>query len=236
MQEKEVIITHETPVAEIESYARIMGETLKPIYADKDYRRVFADLIDINVIMTVSEIMTRLCLPLAEMIDSRKHVYWWMQGMPAMRALMVSLPYLAPLDTRVLTDAPIIKTHSAKELEGLPNRIATDALAFFVCAVWYGATPDCKRRVLNNKATQTLEKVRRKIGIDGIISIMWMAATEYVVLGEKVFAPAWERMTSGRDERSINSLGSKHACEKGSRKRVVSSFADLSLLKEKKAC
>lgn len=234
MQEEEFIIDMETPVAEIERYARIIGATLKPIYADKDYRRVFADLIDINVIRTISEIMMRLCLPLSEMIDSRKHVYWWMQGMPAMRALMVALPYVAPLDTCVLTDAPIIKTRSAKELEDLPNRISTDALAFFVCAVWYGATPDCKRRVLNNKATQTLEKVRRKVGIDGIIGIMWMAATEYVVLGEKVFAPAWVRMTSGRDERRLNRMSER--VEKTARKREVSSFADLALLREKKTC
>lgn len=235
MQEKEVIITHETPVAEIERYARIIGETLKPRFAAKDYAHAFSDLMHLNVISILSDASMTLKLPLSQMTDSRKHVMRWMNAMPVMRALMIAIPNWTELDMRILTDAPIVKTHSREELEALPERISTDTYIFLMLAIWHGATPECKRRILNNKATRTLDRLKKKVGINGILSMMWMAATEYVLLGEKVFAPAWERMTSGRDERSINSMGT-HACDKLSRKRVVSSFADLVMLKDKKKC
>lgn len=229
-EEEELIIDMETPVAEIERYARIIGETLKPRIAAKDYAHAFSDLINLNIIPILSYAATALKLPLSEMTNNRKYVRWWMQGMPSMRAMMIAIPYWSALDAKVLTDAPIIRTRSAEELEKLPERISTDTVIFIMLAIWHGATSECKRRILNNKATQTLDRLKKKVGIDGILSMMWMAATEYVVLGEKVFAPAWERMTSGRDERKLNRMSER--VEKTARKREVSSFADLAMLKK----
>lgn len=228
----ETIITYETPVSEIERVARIMGEGLKSKFAVADYPHACSDLIHLEIITNLSEIASKLSLPLSQMCGNRKYVYWWLQGMPTMRALMTAIPYWAQLDVNMLTSAPIVRSHSASELEKLPENISTDIYAFCMFVIWYGAKPECKRRILNNRATKTLDNMRKKIGVQGILGLMWMAATEYVVLGEKVFEPAWKNMTSGKDDRKVNSMSARTATLTRGRKREVSSFADLAALRQ----
>lgn len=222
----ETIITYETPVAEIERVAHLIGEGLAPKFAEGDYAHACSDLIHLSIITNLSEIASKLSLPLSEMMDNRKYVYWWMKSMPTMRALFHAIPHWAELDISMALNAPVIKS---KDIETLPEQISIGCYLFCMFAVWYGAKPDCKRKILNNRATKTLNNAMKTMGAKGILTQMWMAATQFVVLGEKVFEPAWQRMTTGRDDRKINSMSARTARQM--RKREVSSFADLALLK-----
>lgn len=229
--DSEIIITYETPVAEIERVAHLIGNGLAPQFSSGDYAHACSDLIHLAIITNLSEIATKLSLPLSQMKDDRKHIYWWMQGMPTMRALLHAIPHWAELDAAMALSAPVLKT---KDIETIPEQISIGCYLFCMFAVWYGAKPDCKRKILNNRATKTLNNAMKTMGIKGVLTQMWMAATQYVVLGEKVFEPAWQRIISGRDERAINRMSDKSAKPvRRGRKVECSSFADLAQIVSK---
>lgn len=219
------VITWETPREEIERASSIIANELKDKFKNGDYPHACSDLIHLEVISTLSEIATKLNLPLSAMKDDRKYVYWWMLGMPTMRMFVRALPEWMDFNLNQALGAPILAT---KNIEKLPEDISTSCYMFCMFAVWYGSKPECKRRILNNRATKTLQNVIRSIGVNGILNQMWMAATQYVILGEKVFEPAWARMTSGKDARAVNSMSARSVepVRRG-RKVEYSSFADL---------
>lgn len=195
------VITRDTPMETIERFGDIMGKTLKPHFAEKRYAQACSSLISINVVQTLGMCATHLNGSLSAMTSDKLRVYWWITSAPVMRALLRAVPmWCNTMDVRVISSAPILKS---KQIERVPFDISVGMYLFCMFAVWYGATPDCKRRILNNKETASLTKAVRTLGADGILTQLWMAVAQYVSLTDKVFEPAWERMTSGRDERSL---------------------------------
>lgn len=197
------VITKDTPMETIEKFGDIMGKTLKPHFAEKRYAQACSSLISINVVQTLGMCATHLNGSLSGMASDKLRVYWWVTSAPVMRALLRAIPMWCTMDMSVIQSAPILKS---KQIERVPFDISVGMYLFCMFAVWYGTTPDCKRRILNNKETTSLTKVVRTLGVDGILTQLWMAVAQYVSLTDKVFEPAWKRMSSGRDDRSLSEI------------------------------
>jgi hypothetical protein len=228
-----VQITMDTPREEVVRIGNLIGDKLKDKIKSKDYAHACSDLIHIQIIQMLSEISTRLGRPMSEMKDSRKYAQWWLNGRPTVEATMHALEHWIDIDINAALKAPIVQQ---KNLETLPEDIATNFYLFCMFAVWYGAKSDCKRIILNNKATNTLQKAIKTMGVNGILNRLWVSCISYMSCCEKIFEPSWEMYISGKEKRSIREIAATDKVDVKKERngdKSVNSFAALSSLIKK---
>lgn len=234
--EKEPVITSATPIEEIERIGDRCGKELKVKFDAKDYGHAFSDLIHTALITRLSDHAAHLNIPLDEIRNSRRLLYLWHEMLPTFRILKQCLPYWFNLNVLTMRSAPLMaRLVNLKDLD-ITHDICMSCAVYCLTAVWYGAKPECKRVIINNRRMKQLNETLKKYGVPGIHQDMYVASVAAILLWEKVLIHDWERFTSGKDERSINSMSAHAQIQTAGAKKskAVSSFADLALLKEAK--
>ena len=233
MEEEVVLITEDTPRDEVVRIGDLIGYGLKDKFKSKDYPHACSDLIHLSAVSMLGELSHRLGRPMSEMKDSRKYAQWWLTGRPTVEAMMHAVEHWIEIDVKSALNASIVKE---RNLEKLPDDIATDFYLFCMFAIWYGAKPECKRKLLNNKATNTLQKAIKTFGVNGILNRLWIACVSYMSCCDKIFEPSWNSYISGKEERSIRKLASDDAPNVKKERngdKSVNSFAALGSLIKK---
>ena len=227
------VVSYKTPVERVDEIGERIGSALKGAIENGKYREACSDLIHTGIVHVLWYTARKLNAPVSKTVSNRTYVWWWIGAQPAMRALLKAIPQWGELDMRIAMGAPILRSEQ-KEADNVPADIASRIYLFVMFAIWYGASADSKRRLLNNKETIVLQKAMKAMGVRGILTQLWMGVTQFVCLSEKIYLPAWERMCRGADERTMGEIVRECEQPTNDRVKVANGFGQLKNLLEGK--
>ncbi len=219
--------------SELDLAIQKLSDILETRIKTSDLDHLCSDLIASGVISQLGDIASTINYPLHNIVNDKKKMFYIMNTRFIIDSLAKAMRPLYIPSAQLMFCCPQSKRENA---EIMCELICEDLNAFCCWCIMHGADSGSLRRAIRAKEQKIISDSEKKFGKMHYISYLARAACAYNSVIDTVIRPACNRLMSGTDSRSVNSMADaltslKSSPSDGKRRtetnRKFSSFAEL---------
>lgn len=190
----------------LHEYGVKIGELVKPDMTARRYDHACSWMIELKILEELGEIALLTKNTYSEIIGSFTLMTRWVNHAKLVKCLITALEHWLNPTASVVFDEYYLKT----DIENYPMKIHEDISVFVAWAIYRGADSSSIRRELPSRIQQNVQTIIKKIGDDGIVSMLWRSLVAYMSITEKAIEPKYrESFKHGvKESTAINSMAS----------------------------
>ena len=153
------------------------------------YDHACSDMISVEMITELG-LVSDLCKhSYTEIINSFSLMTRWVNLSKTVDCIRIAVEHWLDINTQVVFDDYYLKS----SMDEYPIHIHEDICVFAAWVIYNGADGASIRRTMPTKIQEQTRIIVRKIGVSGIISMLWRSLIAYMSMTEKCIIPAYKQ-------------------------------------------
>lgn len=170
-------------------YGNKIGEFIKPNMDCGRYDHACSDMISVEMITELG-LVSDLCKhSYTEIINSFSLMTRWVNLSKTVDCIRIAVEHWLDINGEVVFDNYYLKS----SMDEYPIHIHEDICVFAAWVIYNGADGASIRRTMPTKIQEQTRIIVRKIGVSGIISMLWRSLVAYMSMTEKCIIPAYKQ-------------------------------------------
>lgn len=177
------------PKQALTEYGNKIGEFIKPNMDCGRYNHACSDMISIEMITELG-LVSDLCKhSYTEIINSFSLMTRWVNLSKTVDCIRIAVEHWLDINGEVVFDNYYLKS----SMDEYPIHIHEDICVFAAWVIYNGADGASIRRTMPTKIQEQTRIIVRKIGVSGIVSMLWRSLIAYMSMTEKCIIPAYKQ-------------------------------------------
>jgi hypothetical protein len=190
-------------------YGNKIGEFIKPNMDCGRYNHACSDMISIEMIAELG-LVSDLCKhSYTEIINSFSLMTRWVNLSKTVDCIRIAVEHWLDINGEVVFDNYYLKS----SMDEYPIHIHEDICVFAAWVIYNGADGASIRRTMPTKIQEQTRIIVRKIGVSGIISMLWRSLIAFQSMTDKCIIPAYKECFKhgAKEQTSFNQMQSAFA-------------------------
>lgn len=177
------------PKQTLTEYGNKIGEFIKPNMDCGRYNHACSDMISIEMITELG-LVSDLCKhSYTEIINSFSLMTRWVNLAKTVECIRIAVEHWLDINGEVVFDNYYLKS----SMDEYPIHIHEDICVFAAWVIYNGADGASIRKTMPTKIQEQTRIIVRKIGVSGIVSMLWRSLVAYMSMTEKCIIPAYKQ-------------------------------------------
>lgn len=197
------------PKQTLTEYGNKIGEFIKPNMDCGRYDHACSDMISIEMITELG-LVSDLCKhSYTEIINSFSLMTRWVNLSKTVDCIRIAVEHWLDINGEVVFDNYYLKS----SMDEYPVHIHEDICVFAAWVIYNGADGASIRRTMPTKIQEQTRIIVRKIGVSGIISMLWRSLIAFQSMTDKCIIPAYKECFKhgAKEQTSFNRMQSAFA-------------------------
>ena len=194
------------PKQTLTEYGNKIGEFIKPNMDCGRYNHACSDMISVEMITELG-LVSDLCKhSYTEIINSFSLMTRWVNLSKTVDCIRIAVEHWLDINREVVFDNYYLKS----SMDEYPVHIHEDICVFAAWVIYNGADGASIRKTMPTKIQEQTRIIVRKIGVSGIISMLWRSLIAYMSMTDKCIIPAYKECFKhgAKEQTSFNQMQS----------------------------